>query len=106
MDAFEDDLRIRSVGVGVFLTAFTAAVVAIYCAFTWDQPHRPLLVGLVGGAVLLGAALTLLPVEKVIRSRWREPFFLTWSALMVALVSTLVVLDGTRSSAHAAAAVV
>jgi diguanylate cyclase (GGDEF)-like protein len=98
MDAFEDDLRIRSVGVGVLLTAFTSAVVAIYSAFTWDGPHRPLLVGLVGGAVLLGIALTLLPVEKVIHSRWREPFFLTWSALMVALVSALVILDGTDES--------
>jgi diguanylate cyclase (GGDEF)-like protein len=98
MDAFEDDLRIRSVRVGVLLTGFTAAVVAIYCAFTWDRPHRPLLVGLVGGAVVLGIALTFLPVEKVIRSRWREPFFLSWSALMVTLVSLLVVLDGTDES--------
>jgi diguanylate cyclase (GGDEF)-like protein len=98
IDAFEDDLRIRSVAVGVLLMGFTAMVVAVYCAFTWDRPHRPLLVAMVGGAVVLGAALALLPVEKVIRSRWREPFFLSWSALMVILVSVIVILDGTDES--------
>jgi diguanylate cyclase (GGDEF)-like protein len=98
VDAFEEDLRIRSVAVGAFLTGFTALVVALYCAFTWDRPHRPLLIALVGSALLLGIALALLPIDKVVRSRWREPFFLAWSAAMVSLVSVVVVLDGTDES--------
>jgi diguanylate cyclase (GGDEF)-like protein len=98
IDAFEDDLRLRSVTVGVLLTGVAALVVAAYCGFTWDQPHRPLLIAIVAAAVLVGVAVSLLPLENVIRSRWREPFFLTWSCAMIAVVGALVVLDGTDES--------
>jgi diguanylate cyclase (GGDEF)-like protein len=98
MDAFEDDLRIRSVAVGVFLTAFTSFAIAVYATFTWQQPHRSILMGAVVAAVAVGAALLVLPTEKVVRSRWREPFFLTWSALLIAIVNLLVIVDGTDES--------
>jgi diguanylate cyclase (GGDEF)-like protein len=39
-----------------------------------------------------------LPTEPVLRSRWREPFFFTWSLINVLVVSGLVVLDGTDES--------
>jgi diguanylate cyclase (GGDEF)-like protein len=98
VDAFEDDLRVRSVTVAVLQIVAVGFVIVAYCAFTWDRPHRPLMVALVAGALVLGIALKALPTERVIRGRWREPFFLSWSFSMVAAVSLLVVLDGTDES--------
>jgi len=98
MDAFEDDLRIRSVAVGVFLTTFTSIAIAVYGLFTWEHPHRGVLMAAVGAAVVFGIALLVLPTEKVIRSRWREPFFLTWSASIIVIVNVLVIIDGTDES--------
>ena len=98
MDAFEDDLRIRSVAVGVFLTAFTSLAIAVYGLFTWERPHRVVMMAAVGAAVVFGVALLVLPTEKLIRSRWREPFFLTWSASLIVIVNLLVIIDGTDES--------
>jgi diguanylate cyclase (GGDEF)-like protein len=98
IDSFEDDLRIRSVGVGALLTLAGALVVAVYSAFTWDRSGRALMVAIAGSAVVISTVVWRLPVDRVIRSRWREPFFLTWSSAMVAVVSTIVAIDGTDES--------
>jgi diguanylate cyclase (GGDEF)-like protein len=98
VDAFEHDLRVRSVTVAVLQIAAVGLVIVAYCAFTWDRPYRSVMVALVLAALTLGIVLKVLPVERVIRGPWREPFFLTWSFSMVAAVSVLVVLDGTDES--------
>jgi diguanylate cyclase (GGDEF)-like protein len=98
IDAFEDDLRLRSVGVAVLLTMAGALVVIVDCLFTWERPQRPLLVVVAALAVVFSVLIARLPVERIVRSRWREPFFLTWSAAMIAAVSVLVALDGTDES--------
>jgi diguanylate cyclase (GGDEF)-like protein/PAS domain S-box-containing protein len=38
--------------------------------------------------------ISLLPTERIVRSQWREPFFLTWSALDMVLISAVCIADG------------
>jgi diguanylate cyclase (GGDEF)-like protein len=98
VDSFDDDLRVRSVTLGVFLTFLVVVVVVAYGVATWERPHRSLIVGLGLAAAAVGAALPLLPIERVIRSRWCEAFFCTWSLVNVAFISVMAVLDGTDES--------
>src|SRR4051794_39867852 len=98
LDAFGDDQRMRSVGVGALMTVFGAVIVVLDCALRWDRAQRPLLVAIATAAAVFSLLMTRLPVERIIRSRWREPFFLCWSGAMVAAVSLIVTLDGTDES--------
>jgi diguanylate cyclase (GGDEF)-like protein len=98
VDSFEYDLRLHSVTVGAILTVTSALVIAAYCGFTWNQPHRPLMLAFIGPAVVIAGVVPFLPMERVIRSRWREPFFLTWSMAVIVVVSAAVILDGTDES--------
>jgi diguanylate cyclase (GGDEF)-like protein len=98
IDSLEDDLRVQSVTVGVLLTVVVAIVILAYCGLTWQRPHRTELVAITLGAVLTAFALARLPVDRIVRSPWREPFFLYWSFVNVVLISVLVVLDGTDES--------
>ena len=40
----------------------------------------------------------LIPHERVVRSRWREPFFLLWSITQIALTAVVVAADGGSTS--------
>ena len=91
-------MRVGSVKVAVLLTVMVSAIVAAYAALTWDRPHRIALLLLVGAASALAAAILLLPLDRIVRGRWREPFFLSWSMLNVLVVSAIVVVDGTDES--------
>jgi diguanylate cyclase (GGDEF)-like protein len=97
-DAFEHELRIRSVVVGTLLTAAAVVIVTLYSVLTWGRPHRSLILGLLIGALVLSVIVTLMPTDRLVRSRWREPFFLWWSFMCVAVVAAAVVLDGTDES--------
>jgi diguanylate cyclase (GGDEF)-like protein len=98
VETFEHEVRVQSVRVGVWLTAMVTAIVVAYSLATWDRPHRALLIGIVFGATASAVGVLAMPIERIARSRWREPFFLSWSALNVLMVSVLVVLDGTDES--------
>src|SRR4051794_15137397 len=56
--------------------------------------HRVLIVVLLGLAAVTGTAVALMPTERILRSRWREPFFLTWSLADVALIGVMAAADG------------
>ena len=85
--------RERSVRDGAWLTYVVALVVAGYAVATWDRPHRTAILGLLGVAVFGGYVISHLPAAAIIRSRWREPFFLIWTAADVALISLVVASD-------------
>ena len=82
--------RERSVRDGAWLTYVVAVVMAGYAVATWDRPHRTAILGLVAVAVFGGYVITHLPAAAIMRSRWREPFFLVWTAADVALISLVV----------------
>src|SRR6478752_3000026 len=44
--------------------------------------------------VLGGYVISRLPASALVRSRWREPFFLAWTALDFGLIALVVASDG------------
>jgi diguanylate cyclase (GGDEF)-like protein len=92
----QDDLRLRAqmIAAGVYTTYLICAAIGIWLALTWSQPNRtPMAVMLVlafGAAVIISR----LPADRIVRSRFREAFFLTWSVLDIGLIATLAGLDG------------
>src|SRR3954469_11460105 len=86
--------RERSVRDGAWLTYVVALVVGSYALATWDRPHRSAILALLGLAVFGGYLPAHLPAAAIMRSRWREPFFLIWTALDVGLIALVVAADG------------
>ena len=68
--------RLRTLRIGMWPSLFTCAYFALYNALTWERPHRDALLALCAVAGVSAVALPTAPVERVVRSRWREPFFL------------------------------
>jgi diguanylate cyclase (GGDEF)-like protein len=87
-------LRMRMINAGVLTTYLACAVIGVWLWLTWSHPHRPFMAALIGVAVLVTAGVSALPREAIVRSRWREPFFLAWSLGDVAIISILAGADG------------
>lgn len=90
--------RAESIGAGVRLTLAMCAAGWLYVAGTWDQPSRKLIASLFGIGAIVALLFVLIPHERVVRSRWREPFFLLWSATNIALIAVVVAADGGSTS--------
>jgi diguanylate cyclase (GGDEF)-like protein/putative nucleotidyltransferase with HDIG domain len=86
------------VRAGVFLSYTACAAGLLYVTATWDGPNRDVVATMFGVGFLSAAVIQMLPVEKVIRSRFSNAFFLTWSSLVIALVAVAVAADGGASS--------
>jgi diguanylate cyclase (GGDEF)-like protein len=91
-------LRLSMVGAGICLTFVMGFAGFAYVAWTWERPGRALLAGVFAAGMLSGLLVWSLPTDRIIRSRWREPFFLAWTLLDLALITSLVVIDGTAQS--------
>jgi diguanylate cyclase (GGDEF)-like protein len=90
--------RAESIGAGVRLTLVICAAGWLYVAATWDRPDRQLIASLFGVAAVVALLFVLIPHERVVRSRWREPFFLLWSTTQIALTTMVVAADGGSTS--------
>jgi diguanylate cyclase (GGDEF)-like protein len=94
--------RMRTFAAGTLLSVVGCAAYATYYALSWDGPNRSLLVLLSLSTLVFTGLMQFVPVPRIIASdRWREPFFVGWSASLVAVISTGAALDG---GAHAALA--
>src|SRR5256714_5110612 len=91
-------LRLSMVGAGVCLTFVICVTGLGYVVWTWGDPGRNLLAILFAAGIVGGVAVWWLPTEQIIRSRWREAFFLSWSVLDLALIAALVAVDGRADS--------
>src|SRR4051794_25111585 len=97
------DFRLHNVRAGVALSVFCCTYLLAYCAVTWHRPHRDVLVGLAAYSIVTSFAMLRLPLEPVMRHpRWREVFFMGWSALLILFVTVIVLVDGGVSSPAAA----
>src|SRR3954451_6031330 len=91
--------RLRNVQAGAAISTVAASAFLLYELLTWDRPHRGLAAALYVVTVLCSAVLCRLDLEPIMRRPVpREAFFLTWSAVIVALVTTGPLTDGGASS--------
>jgi diguanylate cyclase (GGDEF)-like protein/putative nucleotidyltransferase with HDIG domain len=90
--------RAESIGAGVRLTLVICAAGWLYVVATWDRPDRQLIASLFGIGAVVALLFVLIPHERVVRSRWREPFFLLWSVTQIALTTVVVAADGGSTS--------
>src|SRR5215213_8077996 len=94
--------RMRTFAAGSLLSLTGCAAYAIYYALTWSAPHRGALVVLSVMTLIATLLMQLIPVPRIIASdRWRETFFVGWSAALILTISLGAALDG---GAHAALA--
>jgi diguanylate cyclase (GGDEF)-like protein len=98
-DRSEIRFRVESIDIGVRLTLLMCAAGILYALYTWNEgPGRRLIVSLLGIAAVVALAIYLLPHEKVVRSRWREPFFFSWGVLNVLLITIVAGADQKATS--------
>jgi diguanylate cyclase (GGDEF)-like protein len=101
-DPLDDGLRLRaqSVPVGVFVTFTIVSALSVWVATTWRLPGRGVMAAFLVVAALTGLLVLFLPTDRIIRSRWREPFFASWSLANVVFITALAAVSGgTRSPA-------
>ncbi|HEX6459938.1 MAG TPA: HD domain-containing phosphohydrolase [Thermoleophilaceae bacterium] len=94
VDLWDVRLRMATVRFGVWITVAVCAAGSFYSVATWQAGNRPLIMGLLVVALVSSLAVGALDAEKIVRSRWREPFFLTWSFVDIAFIATIEALDG------------
>ena len=101
LDPLDDGLlRAQSVPVGVVVTFTIVAALSVWVAATWDEPGRGLMASFLVVAALTGLVVIVLPTERIVRSRWREWFFVSWSMANVGFITALAAVSGgTRSPA-------
>jgi diguanylate cyclase (GGDEF)-like protein len=98
VDVSEVQLRIAMAKAAVWLTFTVCAAGIAYVLVTWDGPNRQLLLDLFGLAAVTGLMVVLLPVERTVRSRNSERFFLVWSLVQIGIIAAIVAADGGVSS--------
>lgn len=97
-DATALSMRVATFNAGVWLSYAVCGAGAVYAACTWQQPHRAVLMSVYGVGSAGAAFISRLPRERIVRSRFRERFFLAWSILDLALITLATLADGgTRS---------
>jgi diguanylate cyclase (GGDEF)-like protein len=101
-DAFVLSFRLDTLKTGIWPSLVTCAVVFGYIGLTWGEPHRTTLIALIGCAFVASVALNLLPMERILRGPLLEPFFLGWSASLIAIITAATAVDGGLHSPLAA----
>jgi diguanylate cyclase (GGDEF)-like protein len=91
-------MRVATFAAGIWLTYVVCGTSAVYVALTWNHPHRTLMLALFGAGMLGGLIVARLPREEIVRSRLREPFFLGWSLVDLALITVATWADGGTGS--------
>jgi diguanylate cyclase (GGDEF)-like protein len=92
--------RLASVKVGIWLSLIVCAGAALYALETWDQPHRALILGMIGLGVLSVVVVRSLPLERIVSSKYSEPFFGIWSTADALLIAVIAGLDGGSRSPY------
>ena len=101
-DPFAVSFRMQTLKTGVWPTFLICIYCTIYYLTTWDEPHRSALLVCTAIAVTSSGLIAVLPMERIVRGRGREPFFVCWSTSLVVLVTVVAWLDGGVSSPLAA----
>jgi diguanylate cyclase (GGDEF)-like protein len=96
----ELELRLRqaTMDTTAWLWVVVPVGIAAYALATPDGSHRSLITVLAVIGFVAGCASRLLPSEKIIRSRWREPLLYFWTSISIAWIAVIVALDGGANS--------
>ncbi|HYU60885.1 MAG TPA: EAL domain-containing protein [Solirubrobacterales bacterium] len=94
--------RLASTRVGMALTAMASVGSAAYALTTWNDPNRSALLILAAVAMVTVPLIWALPRERIIRSRWREAFFVVWTALLLICIAVATAADGGLASPYRA----
>jgi diguanylate cyclase (GGDEF)-like protein len=87
-------LRVQVIAAGVRVTYLLAIAMAVWVVATWHRPYREPIAALVIVALLGAFVVSRLPAETIVRSRYREVFFLAWSLIDITVICLLAYLDG------------
>jgi diguanylate cyclase (GGDEF)-like protein len=87
-DRSEIRFRVESIDIGIRLTLLMCAAGILYALYTWDdRGGRQLIVSLLGISAAVALTVYLLPRERIVRSRFREPFFVAWSIVTILVIT-------------------
>jgi diguanylate cyclase (GGDEF)-like protein/putative nucleotidyltransferase with HDIG domain len=98
VDVSEVQLRIAMVKAAVWLTFTVCGAGFAYVAVTWETAHRSTLLDLFAIAAIPGLLMVLLPLQRIVRSRFNGVFFVAWSLVQITLVGAIVATDGGATS--------
>jgi diguanylate cyclase (GGDEF)-like protein/PAS domain S-box-containing protein len=91
-------MREATITTGVWLTYLVGGLGLVYVAATWNLPNRFVLGTVFVSALVAGLVISMLPRQRIVRSRFREAFFLAWSVMDVVLIVVACSVDrGTAS---------
>src|SRR5919106_41355 len=100
--AGEHEIRARLVSARVAIAHSIVVLIgaAAYALATWDEPNRSAILIVIGLAALSLPLIAALPIERIVRSRWREAFFVGWSGADLVLIAICAGLDGGSQSPY------
>src|SRR3954471_2715196 len=93
LDPAEMGFRRDSVPAGGWVTFIAVGTAAVY-VIGWSDGHSGAFAALLALGAVGGVVALLLPWDAILRSRFRELAFVTWSLLDVALIMALAGVDG------------
>jgi len=97
-DASEVSFRLGTFRAGIGPSFLATVYGVVYALWTWDRPYRTTMLVLFALVTVVALIVLVLPLESVVRSRWREPFFLSWSAGVISLGVAVSAVDGGAAS--------
>jgi diguanylate cyclase (GGDEF)-like protein/putative nucleotidyltransferase with HDIG domain len=98
VEVSQEHLRAQMVKAGVWLTIAACTAGALYALATWEQENRGLLMILFGIGATTALLIELLTPERLLRSRYADAFFVSWSISVIAITAVGVAADdGARS---------
>jgi diguanylate cyclase (GGDEF)-like protein/putative nucleotidyltransferase with HDIG domain len=93
------DLHAAMVKAGVWLTYAVCACGIGYALATWEHENRTLIVTIFALGMVGGVVVAVLPLGRILTSRLRDAFFITWSLFDIGLIGVSVAADGGARSA-------